>query len=94
MSDNTTNMNAETVKASVEAFKTAAKNLNDSLTDAKAKITNTEQQTESVFIQAYATKYKSFFDGEVTAAVDRINKTAGQLAEISGLITTEDTKEF
>ena len=90
MADTVTQMQAEQVKESVSTFKTEANNLRTALEEAKDTISNTAQKTSSIWITDYAEKKKKIFSEEVSAAVEEIISTAGQVEEIAGLITKED----
>ena len=90
MADTVTQMQAEQVKEAVSTFKTEANNLRTALEEAKNTITNRAQQTSSIWITDYAGKFTKIFSDEVSAAVEEIITTAGQVEEIAGLITKED----
>ena len=90
MADTVTQMQSEQVKEAVSTFKTEATNLRTALEEAKNTISKTAQKTSSIWITDYAGKFTKIFSEEVSAAVEEIISTAGQVEEIAGLITKED----
>lgn len=90
MGNQTTQMNADTVKQSVDSFKKDAKDINDSLTAANDTVKGVNSSTQSIWITDYSQKVAGIVGTEVADAVAQINEAASKLEAMAAEITKED----